>query len=1186
MSPSTGGPPDALFVVGSHESGLGSIADQFRRLGLGPVLKTGEGPVLPPRQEALASLNDQLLADLGGEWRQPALHPQLELWRRLSHRQELARQVFDDACEEAAGAAPGPWVWADPRNSILAPFWIRALGVSASTVLVHRHPASAAEDLSAGHDLPVEQALALWDEYNRMALNLFEDAPGIVIGIEAFGDDVKKGVRALQGYLEGLGVRPTGDQVASAISAFEECAGQYHAPVAVDIPNRYLVLDRLLADADQMSVLDPSTFVDELANYYDEEYYAHYGTEADAPYRRGEAQWSEFFSMLATRIDQEIQPDSVLDAGCAIGMLVEALRDRGVDAFGIDVSDWAISQVPDSIRPYCSVGSLTQEISGHFDLVTLVEVIEHLPDSVAGPVIANITRHAEAVLFSSTSEGFEEPTHLNVRTPDHWARLFAVHGFFRDFAYDAGYLSKDAVLFRRSSPDPSALVVGYEQTVWRNREHLQGILDQVVPERDALVSKVGEYAERAGELEHQTRSMGIELDTRASRIGELEQRRAAEAVAIQAELQRRDWDTAELHGELQSTRGEAAGLAAQVSAIEATKVFRYSARLRRVYGRLRGRGAPGPSSTVALSAPAGPEPRISYQEWSARYDTVHDGDRKEIRFRMNAIVDPPVISVILPVFNTPEGYLREAIDSVRSQLYPHWELCIVDDCSTEPHVREIVEAYEQLDRRIKVVYRQANGHISAASNSGLELSTGRWVALLDHDDRLREHALALMAIEADRHPDAGLLYSDENIVDAAGALLKDYCKPDFDPLLLLGMNHICHLAVIRRDLMVEVGGFREGFEGSQDWDLLLRVTGRLRDDQVRHVPHILYDWRSHPASTAQSLAAKPYAATAGLRAVQEHLARGGDSAQVIPIPALGWNRVKWDVPDPAPLVSIIIPTRDGPWLERCLQSIWTFTTYPNYEIVVVDNGSVTSRTLEFLRLHQGRLQVLRDERPFSYSGLNNAAVGRVRGPLLCLLNDDTEVISPDWLDEMVGQVLRPQVGAVGAKLLYDDGTVQHAGVALGIGGVGGHVHRGLNRLDIGYFGRAVCAQHFSAVTGACMVVRREAWDQVGGLDDEQLSIGYNDVDFCLRLKEAGWRTVWTPSAELIHHESLTRGPDVEGPNAERLARETRYMQERWGTALRTDPAYNPNLSLAYEDFSLACPPRLGYLGEESGHQLR
>ena len=1175
-------PPTTVFVVGMVESGLGFLGQQLELLGLSPMPGSRARAGRVAGSGELARFNDQLLMDLGASGIKPPLLPRLEFWGRLEHRLDEGQRLFASTRSTASGPS-SPWVWSDPRNTILAPFWVRALGLDASVVLVHRNPASVASVVSAKEDLTFEEGLVLWDEYNRLALSLWEELSGIIVGVEAYEDDAKSGIRGLREYLHRLGHDASDQDALEALSASEAAGALSRDSPAIDLPNKIVVLDRVLTRAHLTPSVDPAEIVTELANYYDEDYYTHYGNEGDAPYQRGEPQWTSYFSDLAGHIATELQPTTVLDAGCAIGFLVEALRDRGVEAWGIDISEWAISQVADSVKPFCSVASLTEEISGHFDLVTLIEVIEHLPESVAGEVVANIGRHTDAVLFSSTADGFEEATHINVRTPDYWAGLFASNGFYRDFDHDANYLSKDAVLFRRVEVDEGALIAGYEQALWSTREHLQKILDEVVPERDDLVSAIGGYAERSGLLEMKSEALeaqNVQLDWSLS---EITKRRAAESVATQAELLRRDRDTDDLHVQLKRARSEAESALGLVSRIEATKVFRYTARLRRLYGRLRGRRVEVVPAARAHPVPAEPEPLLSFTEWTARYDTLDDADRKAIRLRMNAIVDPPLISVILPVFNTPEAFLREAVESVRNQLYPHWELCIVDDASTEAHVLEIVDDFARMDRRIKVVRRPANGHISAASNSALEVASGQWLALLDHDDRIREHALALMAIEADDHPRAGLIYSDENVIDAAGQRLGHYFKPDFDRLLLLGMNHLCHLVMIRSELVGGVQGFREGFEGSQDWDLLLRVTERLTDEQVRHVPHILYDWRSHSASTAQALATKPYAADAGHRAVSESLERRAMQATVIPIPALGWNRISWTLPDSLPLVTIIIPTRDGVWLERCLRSLWTFTTYGNYEVLVIDNGSTSQKTLEFLRQNDGRLQVFRDERPFSYSGLNNAAVLQANGSILCLLNDDTEVRAPDWLDEMVGQVLQDGVGAVGAKLLYDDGTVQHAGVVLGVGGVGGHAHRGLDRSEIGYWGRAACAQHFSAVTGACMVVRREAWEEVGGLEDENLSIAYNDVDLCLRLAEAGWRIVWTPFAELTHHESVSRGPDHEGANAVRLSHEGRYMHERWGVLLRNDPAYNPNLSLTREDFSLACPPRVGYVEKGSIH---
>jgi GT2 family glycosyltransferase len=348
----------------------------------------------------------------------------------------------------------------------------------------------------------------------------------------------------------------------------------------------------------------------------------------------------------------------------------------------------------------------------------------------------------------------------------------------------------------------------------------------------------------------------------------------------------------------------------------------------------------------------------------------------------------------------------------------------------------------------------------------------------------------------------------------------------------------------------------------------------LQPEHVAHIPRILYHWRIHPASTAQNVSAKSYAGGAGERAVRDHIDRTGGHAEVIPIGFIGWSRVKWQVPDPAPLVSIIIPTRDGKFLSRCIDSIRHRSTYPNYEVLVVDNGSLTHSALEYVRANESWVEVIRDESPFNYPAINNRAVVRSSGDVVCLLNDDTEILGGDWMEEMVGQLYQPNVGAVGVKLYYSNGLVQHAGVILGIGGVAGHVYRLTDRLSFADHGRMQLARSYTAVTAACMAVRREAWDQIGGLDEVNLPVAFNDIDFCLRLGEAGWRVVWTPFAELTHHESISRGPDTEGLSAIRFGHETRYMKQRWGSVLRNDPAYNPNLTLVDENNSLAWPPRV------------
>src|SRR5690606_11790335 len=492
--------------------------------------------------------------------------------------------------------------------------------------------------------------------------------------------------------------------------------------------------------------------------------------------------------------------------------------------------------------------------------------------------------------------------------------------------------------------------------------------------------------------------------------------------------------------------------------------------------------------------------------------------------------------------------------------YPRWELCIADDASPDPRVAAVVREYADRDPRIRFVRREANGHISAASNSALALAQGEFVALLDHDDELRPHALLEMAEAIAAGAGLGLVYSDEDKLDAEGRRYDPYFKPDFDPDLLRGQNYVCHFTPIRTDLVRAVGGFRKGFEGSQDHDLILRCSERLRPEQVRHVPKVLYHWRAIPGSTALSREAKDYASSAGARAVGEHLGRTQPGARVEEL-SHGHFRVRWPLPSPPPKVSLVVPTRDRVELLRTwVESILERSTYPAFELVVVDNQSSDPAALDYLRQLEGRerVRVLRYDAPFNYSAINNWAAGQCDGEVIGLVNNDIEAITPDWLEEMVSQAMRPEAGAVGAMLYYPDDTIQHAGVVLGVHGVAAHMYAGMPRGYPGHGGRARVAQSLSAVTGACLLVRRSLWPQVGGLD-ETLAVAFNDIDFCLRLVKAGYRNVWTPFAELYHHESASRGSEDTEEKKQRFAREVELMQRRWGERLPCDPSYNPNL---------------------------
>jgi glycosyltransferase involved in cell wall biosynthesis len=529
----------------------------------------------------------------------------------------------------------------------------------------------------------------------------------------------------------------------------------------------------------------------------------------------------------------------------------------------------------------------------------------------------------------------------------------------------------------------------------------------------------------------------------------------------------------------------------------------------------------------------------------------------------------PLVSVLMPTYNSPLNYLKEAVESVQSQVYPNWELCIADDASTDPKVRAYLLELSQQDPRVVVTFRDKNGHISACSNTALESAHGEWVALLDHDDRL--HPLALFGVvEAlQSRPDAHVVYTDEDKIDTQGVRFDPYFKGEYNRELMWAQNMVCHLGCYRRELVNEIGGFTVGLEGAQDHDLALRMVERSETHQVLHVPRVLYHWRAISGSTAMSQEAKPYAESASKRAVQAHLLRMGIGARVESAPEIpNMNRVRLDLPFPLPLVTLLIPTRDRIELLRtCIESIQNKSTYPQIEIIVIDNGSVEPDSLSYLAvLREQGVRVIRDDGPFNFSALNNKAAEEAKGEFICLMNNDIEIITPDWLEEMLSFAAQPSVGAVGARLWYPENQgLQHGGVIIGLGGVAGHAHLQLPKGQVGHFGRVALHHRLLAVTAACLLIRKSHFMAVGGLD-EQLAVAFNDVDFCLRLHQAGFACIYTPYAEMVHHESASRGDDLTGARRERFMSETRFMVNRWGDSLLRDPFFSPNLSLDHHDF--------------------
>lgn len=567
----------------------------------------------------------------------------------------------------------------------------------------------------------------------------------------------------------------------------------------------------------------------------------------------------------------------------------------------------------------------------------------------------------------------------------------------------------------------------------------------------------------------------------------------------------------------------------------------------------------------------------SYDSWIQLYDTLTAFDRDAITKAVEAMPRKPLISIVMPVYNTPEPYLRRALDTVLEQLYPHWELCIADDASTAPHVATVLAEYAARDSRVKTVRRAANGHISAASNSALELASGEFVALMDHDDELPPHALYSVVDEILRHPDVDIIYSDEDKIDENGHRYDPYFKTDWNPDLFHGQNMVSHLGVFRRTLLEEIKGFRVGYEGSQDYDLVLRAVEKTSSERIRHIPAILYHWRVFSSSSSFSTVALPTATDAARRALQDHFQRTDQPVQVVPAPGAQWyTRMIYPVSAPAPLVSLLVPTRDKvELLRQCVEGLLTETDYPNLEVIILDNNSAEKETLDYFAAleDRDRVRVLRYDGPFNFSAINNFGARAAKGELIGLINNDIKVIEPGWLTEMVAHALRSEVGAVGAKLYYGDDTIQHAGVITGINGVANHIHKHLPREHPGHFARLMLTQNMSCVTAACLIMRKAVFDEVGGLDETHLAVAFNDVDLCLRVRDAGYRLVWTPFAELYHLESASRGSDTAPDKIDRFRREIAYMKERWGQSLVEDPFYNPNLTLDAPDFSLAFPPR-------------
>ena len=563
---------------------------------------------------------------------------------------------------------------------------------------------------------------------------------------------------------------------------------------------------------------------------------------------------------------------------------------------------------------------------------------------------------------------------------------------------------------------------------------------------------------------------------------------------------------------------------------------------------------------------------VPYGPW---YEAYVPDEETLNRQRKRKFLNAPLISVVVPAYHTPPLFLRQMLDSLVAQTYGGWELCIANGSPDDKEMEAVLEEYEKRDSRIRHENLKENLGIAENTNAAFRMAKGEFIGLLDHDDLLAPNALYEIALALEKNPEADVVYTDEDKVTTD---LKEYfqphLKPDFNLDLLRSNNYICHFFTVRREIVEQVGGFRKEFDGAQDYDFIFRCTEEAR--KILHIPEILYHWRTHKESTADNPASKMYAFEAGKRAIEAHLKRTGTDGEVSHTPDLGFYRVKYPVKG-EPLISIIIPNKDEKEsLEACLKSIWEKTTYKNYEIIVVENNSTSDEIFRYYKeISKKGVRLLRWKKEFNYSAINNFGAAHAKGEFLLFLNNDVTVITPDWLTELAGLCQRKEVGAAGVKLLYPDNTIQHAGCVIGIGGIAGHMFVDMPANRTGYLHKASLLQDMSAVTAACMIMKKQVFDQVGGFTEE-LAVAFNDVDLCLKINKAGSLVVYDPYVQLYHMESKTRGAEDSKEKVRRFQTEIEYMRCHWLDILKNgDPYYNKNLSLTKWNYSLKPLPGMG-----------
>ncbi len=911
-----------------------------------------------------------------------------------------------------------------------------------------------------------------------------------------------------------------------------------------------------------------------------------------------------------------------------MGILVEGFWDRGVEAWGIDISPYAVSRVRPDMRMCCRQASLVEPIEGRYDLVTCIEVMEHMHEDEARTAAANLTRVTDRILFSSTPDDFGERTHFNVRPPVYWLKLFAEFGFWPDLEYDASYITPHAMLLRRRPEGlPTEALTLFVRGLkvraasgqltnevnrlkreMSEKESLSSLrIQELAADHDKLAAERGKVATECAKLtaerdelatkcekltaERQELTEALKRDTNRLNGANIEIRRLQTDYAhlqerfphLEAERARLEGARAGLEAEIAAATTGRDRLQCELNEIVGSPGWRIISHYRQWYARqvasrstlvrayepvarwclqrlTRVRSHIPPGDTTALTgipAPAvlqTPDPAatasISYEEW-IRENEPGPTELKRQAESAHALSHRPLLSLVLPVYRVEPRFLEECIRSVLAQTYDNWELCVADGCPEGHDNRTFLSRVASEDPRVKVLLLNENLGISGNSNAALATAQGEFVALLDHDDVLAPFALYEVAKRISAEHDLDLIYSDHDYINEASRRLLPLFKPDWSPEVMLSANYITHLTVIRRSLFDLTGGFDTTVDSAQDWDFFLRVVRQTQ--RIGHIPKVLYHWRMQASSTALAAAFTPSTIQAQLKSIQRHIDAMAWSAQA---EMMQTNiHLRWLEPAKGK-VSIVIPSKDKvDLLTRCIQTVLATAANADLEILIVDNGSTEAATIEYYGTLEtdSRIRVLKYDAPFNYSAMNNLGATHASGDYLLFLNNDTEAIDSGWLQELIGWARLKEIGAVGAKLLRADGSIQHAGAVVGFGGFAGHPFTGQAENTSGFFGSTEWYRDYLAVTGACMAMRREVFDRVGGFDEEFISCG-SDVEICLRLRRAGYRVVYNPFARLLHHECATRLGAVPDQDFFTSLRHYREFLERG------DPYWNPNLS--------------------------